>query len=163
MLKIVRVTRNFLRFFYKNKNLFQNAEIFSKINIPISVTCKCKGADRIQVHKVTGSAVVSAERRRTGFDPNRSPIFPSRSLGRHVTSSADINSPNSPLDHYISGYVFSFTFLILQFQIENFDTHATSCRAFLYFVIYVFYLYNLYFLFLFDYYILFICISCIFL
>ena len=61
------------------------------------VTCERKGNDCIQVHKVTSGAVVSASAQNIGglgSDPNRLPIFPSGSLSRHVTLSADTNSPN---------------------------------------------------------------------
>ena len=63
-----------------------------------------QGTECIQVHKVTGGAVVGASAQNVdglGLDSSRSPIFPSGSLGRHVTSPTDINSPNCLLDHYI--------------------------------------------------------------
>ena len=63
-----------------------------------------QGTECIQVHKVTGGAVVGASAQNVdglGLDSRRSPIFPSGSLGRHATSPTDINSPNSLLDHYI--------------------------------------------------------------
>ena len=67
------------------------------------VTCERKGTDCIQVHKVTGGAVVSTSAQNVdglGSIPTDQPIFSSGSLGKHVTSSSDINSLNSPLDHY---------------------------------------------------------------
>ena len=82
---------------------------------------------------MNGGAGVSASAQnvdRPGFDPNWSPIFLSKSLGKHVTSSTDTNNPNSWLDHYmVSEIIESRTSPQTQNWSSHDSTHTKRHRA----------------------------------